>query len=46
MYMEDGQRKKIIAHIQKKNGATMIIWLRESENRDMNRKQIWKILSQ
>lgn len=45
-FERDGQKKKIIVHIQKKNGVIMIIWLRGLGNRDMNRKQIWKILSQ
>ena len=36
--MEDGQRKKIIVHIQKKNGVIMIIWLRGLGNRGYDPK--------
>ena len=41
--MEDGQRKKIIAHIQKKNYVIMIIWQYGLENRDIKQKRQWKI---
>ena len=42
--MEDGTRKKIILHIQKKNGVIMTQWQRGSENMDMNQKHQWTIL--
>lgn len=42
-WLDDGQKKKIIHNIRKKNGAIMITWQHGLENRGMNLELEWKI---